>query len=219
VAQPSQTDRQPLGGESAGTLADEAYRFVRREILAGRLAEGDVVAEGTVAGQLGISKTPVRQALQSLRREGLLEVGSRRQLIVRGVTEEHRREVHDVREALESLVVRRACIAMAIEDIDYLRLLLMRQKRAVDVGDEEAFIEFDEEFHLYMAAASGLPLVERFLNQLRGFVRVMRLGSTRSPGHLGAVYREHVAIVDAIEARKPAKAARALRDHLDEHIY
>jgi DNA-binding GntR family transcriptional regulator len=217
VAQQSQTDRQPVG--EAGTLADEAYRFVRREILAGRMAEGDVVAEGRVAEQLGISKTPVRQALQSLRREGLLEVGSRRQLIVRGITEEHRREVHDVREALEALVVRRACTAMAIEDVDYLRLLLMRQRRAVDVGDEEAFIELDEEFHLYMAAASGLPLVERFLNQLRGFVRVMRLGSTRSPGHLDAVYREHVAIVDAIESRKPAKAAKALRDHLDEHIY
>jgi DNA-binding GntR family transcriptional regulator len=211
-------ERRPVGRAGA-TRADEAYRYVRREILAGRIAEGDVVAEGTVAEQLGISKTPVRQALQSLRREGLLEVGPRRQLIVRGIGDEHRREVHDVREALESLVVRRACTAMAIEDVDYLRLLLMRQRRAVEARDEEAFIELDEEFHLYMAAASGLPIVERFLNQLRGFVRIMRIGSTRSPGHLQAVYREHVAIVDAIEARKPSRAVKALRDHLDEHVY
>lgn len=212
------TERRPREAPT-GSLADEAYRHVRREILAGRMREGDVVAEGGVAEQLGISKTPVRQALQSLRREGLLEVGPRRQLIVRGISEEHRREVHDVREALESLVVRRACVEMAVEDIDYLRLLLMRQKRAVDAGDEEAFIELDEEFHLYMAEASGLPLVERFLNQLRGFVRVMRLGTTRSPGHLEAVYDEHLAILDAIEARKPARAAKALREHLDEHSY
>lgn len=204
---------------TAGSLADEAYRYVRREILAGRMAEGDVVAEGTVAEQLGISKTPVRQALQSLRREGLLEVGPRRQLIVRGISEEHRREVHDVREALESLVVSRACTEMAVEDVDYLRLLLMRQKRAVDARDEEAFIELDEAFHLHMARASGLPLVERFLNQLRGFVRVMRLGTTRSPGHLEAVYQEHVAILDAIEARRPARAVKALRDHLARHSY
>lgn len=217
MAQPS-TERRSREA-ATGTLADEAYRYVRREILAGRMQEGDVVAEGRVAEGLGISKTPVRQALQSLRREGLLEVGARRQLIVRGITEEHRREVHDVREALESLVVRRACAEMPVEDIDYLRLLLMRQKRAVDAANEETFIELDEEFHLYMAEASGLPLVERFLNQLRGFVRVMRLGTTRSPSHLEAVYREHVAIVDAIEARKPGRAAKALRDHLAEHIY
>src|SRR5579884_1147798 len=156
VAQPSAT--WPPISASSRSLADEAYRFVHREILAGRIAQGDVVAEGPLAQQLGMSKTPVRQALQALRREGLLEVGPRRQLIVRGITEEHRREVHDVREALESLVVRRACSQMALEDIDYLRLLLIRQKRAVDARDEEAFIELDEEFHLYMAAASGLPL-------------------------------------------------------------
>jgi DNA-binding GntR family transcriptional regulator len=85
--------------------------------------------------------------------------------------------------------------------------------------DEEAFIELDEEFHLHMAKASGLPLVEQFLNQLRGFVRIMRLGTSRSPDHLEAVYHEHVAIVDAIEARKPSRAAKALRDHLDQHSY
>lgn len=217
MAQPS-TERR-IRDSTTPSLADEAYRYVRREILAGRTRAGDIVAEGKVAEQLGISKTPVRQALQSLRREGLLEVGPRRQLIVRGISEEHRREVHDVREALESLVVRRACAEMAVEDIDYLRLLLMRQKRAVDASDEEAFIELDEEFHLYMADASGLPLVERFLNQLRGFVRVMRLGTTRAPDHLGAVYEEHVAIVDAIEARKPGRAAKTLRDHLAKHSY
>ncbi len=215
------TEWPPLSAASAASrsLADEAYRFVRREILAGRIAQGDVVAEAPLAQQLGMSKTPVRQALQALHREGLLEAGPRRQLIVRGISEEHKQEVHDVREALESLVVRRACAQMALEDIDYLRLLLIRQKRAVDARDEEAFIELDEEFHLYMAAASGLPLVERFLNTLRGFVRVMRAGSTRSPGHLEAVYREHVAILDAIEARKPARAVKALRDHLAEHSY
>ena len=58
---------------------------------------------------------------------------------------------------------------MTIEQIDYLRLLLM-QKRAVDAGDEDSFIELDEQFHLHIAAAAGLPIVERFLSQPRGFV-------------------------------------------------
>jgi len=215
----AQLDRKPESDLRSGSLADGAYRHVRDEILAGRLGPGSVVGEGAVAEQLGISKTPVRQALQLLHREGLLEVGRRRQLIVCGVSDEHRREVREVREALESLVMRRACESMPIEEIDYLRLLLIRQRRVADLGDEEAFIELDEEFHLRIAAGSGLPVVERFLGELRGFVRIMRLGSSRPPGHLMAVYREHEAIVDALEARKPGRAVRALRVHLAKHSY
>ena len=203
--------------ERSTTLAERAYDHVRGEILRGRLPVGSVVAEGSVADELGISKTPVRQALQSLRRDGLLELGPRRQLIVRGFSKEHRREVLAVRIALESLSVRRACETMSIEEIDYLRLLLIQQKRAVDAGDEDRFIELDEQFHLHIAAAAGLPIVERFLSQLRGFVRVMRLGTTRPPGHLREVWAEHERIADLLESRRPAQAQRALREHL-EHV-
>ena len=203
--------------ERSTTLAERAYDHVRGEILRGRLPVGSVVAEGSVADELGISKTPVRQALQSLRRDGLLELGPRRQLIVRGFSKEHRHEVLAVRIALESLSVRRACETMSIEEIDYLRLLLIQQKRAVDAGDEDRFIELDEQFHLHIAAAAGLPIVERFLSQLRGFVRVMRLGTTRPPGHLREVWAEHGRIADLLEARRPAQAQRALREHL-EHV-
>ena len=208
---------EPDNGRTS--LGERAYDHVRSEILRGALPVGSVVAEGAVAGELGISKTPVRQALQTLRREGLLELGPRRQLIVRGFPAEHRREVLDVRVALESLSVRRACETMTIEQIDYLRLLLMQQKRAVDAGDEDSFIELDEQFHLHIAAAAGLSIVERFLSQLRGFVRVMRLGTTRPPGHLQEVYAEHERIADLLEARKPAQAAKALRDHLEHADY
>ncbi|HEY1366339.1 MAG TPA: GntR family transcriptional regulator [Gaiellaceae bacterium] len=201
------------------SLGEHAYEFVRGEILRGELPVGAVVAEGTVAEQLGISKTPVRQALKSLQREGLLEVGRRRQLIVRGFTTEHRREVLEVRLALESLAVRHACETMTIEQIDQLRLLLLQQKRAADAGDEETFIELDERLHLQIAAGADLPVVERFLRQLRGFVRVMRLGTNRPVGHLCAVYEEHHEIVDLIEARKPARAVKALRDHLEQRDY
>ena len=206
-------------GERPTTLAERAYDHVRNEILCGRLPVGSVVAEGTVAEELGISKTPVRQALQSLRRDGLLELGPRRQVIVRGFSDEHRREIVDVRVALESLSVRRACERMTLEQIDLLRLLLIQQKRAVDAHDEDRFIELDEQFHLHIAAGAGLPTVERFLTQLRGFVRVMRLGRSRPADVLQEVWSEHEGIADLIEQRKPARAARALREHIERVDY
>jgi DNA-binding GntR family transcriptional regulator len=205
--------------DSRTSLGDRAYDHVRNEILRGLLLPGSVVAEGAVAEELGISKTPVRQALQTLRREGLLELGPRRQLVVSGFSAEHRREVRDVRVALESLSVQRACETMTIAQIDQLRLLLIQQKRAVDAGREDTFIELDEQFHLHIAAAAGLPIVERFLSQLRGFVRVMRLGTTRPAGHLREVYAEHEQIADMLEARSPARAEQALRAHLEHSDY
>jgi DNA-binding GntR family transcriptional regulator len=108
---------------------------------------------------------------------------------------------------------------MTLDDIDHLRLLLIRQKRAADAAREDDFIDLDEEFHLRMAAGAGMSVVERLLRQLRGFVRVMHIGTTRQPGYLTHVLAEHTAIVDALEERDADRAASALRDHLERSDY
>jgi DNA-binding GntR family transcriptional regulator len=202
-----------------GSLSERAYEHVRGEILHGRLAVGSVVGEAAIAEELGISKTPVRQALQLLRGEGLLEVGARRQLVVRGFRPELRQEITDVRQALEGLAVTRAAAGMAIDDLDHLRLSLIRQKRAADAEREDDFIDLDEEFHLRIASSAAMPVVERLLRQLRGFVRVMHLGTTRPRGYLTQVLAEHTAIVDALEDGDADAASRALAEHLRRSDY
>lgn len=198
--------------QPAPTLTEAAYEHVRMSILRGRFSVGSVVAERDVADELGISKTPVRQALQMLRREGLLEVGRRRQLIVRGFTARHRAEVLEIREALEQISVRHAATEMPIEEIDYLRLLVMRQHRAVQAGRDDEFVDLDEEFHIRLAEGADLPIVSKSIAQLRGFVRIMRLGTNaRDASHAVA---EHTVILDAIEARDPEAATQALFAHL-----
>jgi DNA-binding GntR family transcriptional regulator len=197
------------------TLTEQAYEHVRMSILRGRLPVGSVVAEGAIAEELSISKTPVRQALQMLRREGLLEVGRRRQLIVRGFTAEHRAEVLEIREALERISVRHACEGMSVEEIDYLRLLVIRQRRAVEGGRDDEFVDLDEEFHVRIAEGADLPIVAKFIGQLRGFVQIMRLGSQPVRDAREAV-AEHEVIVDAIESRDPDAAISAMLAHLDK---
>jgi GntR family transcriptional regulator, rspAB operon transcriptional repressor len=199
-------------GGRVPTLSEAAYEHVQMSILRGRLTVGSVVAERNIAEELGISKTPVRQALQMLRREGLLEVGRRRQLIVRGFTARHRAEVLEIRQALEQISVRNAAKEMSVEDIDYLRLLVMRQQRAVQAGRDDEFVDLDEEFHIRLAEGADLPIVAKSIAQLRGFVRIMRLGMTaRDAIHAVA---EHTAILDAIEARDAEAATKALLAHL-----
>jgi GntR family transcriptional regulator, rspAB operon transcriptional repressor len=211
------TERTETPGR--GRLAELAYTSVRDRILRGELPVGSILAETEIAGELGISRTPVRQALGLLLTEGLVEVGARRQLTVRGFTPEHRAEILALRAALESVAVRRACEVMEVDDIDYLRLLLMRQRRAADERREDDFIDLDEEFHLRIAEGARLPILYRFLGQLRGFVRVVRLGSVRHPSHMVQVVGEHEAIVDALERRDAEGALAALTEHLHTSDY
>jgi DNA-binding GntR family transcriptional regulator len=178
-----------------------------------------VLAETEVARAIGSSRTPVRSALNQLLREGLVEVGSRRQVIVRGFTDEHRAEILLLREALEGVAIRQACEVMSIDDIDYLRLLLMRQRRAARAGLNEEFLDLDEEFHLRIVAGARLPILHALLSQLRGFVRVARLGAERPPSVLAQVVDEHESIVNALERRDAGAATSALIDHLHRSDY
>jgi DNA-binding GntR family transcriptional regulator len=195
-------------------LSDAAYDHIRSAILSGELPVGTVLAETTLAESLGMSKTPVRHALQHLRTEGLLEVGRRRQLIVRGLSPAHRNEVLQIREALELIAVRAACVEISLEDIDMLRLLLLRQKRAADAANEDEFLALDEQFHVLIAQGAHLPIVARLLEQIRGFARLMRLGRTQPPEHLLEVLEEHIRLVDAIEQRDEQAAIERLHVHL-----
>lgn len=198
-----------------GRVAEQAYNYVREGILHGRIPSGTVVAELDVANAIGSSRTPVRHALAKLHQEGLLELGPRRQLIVRGFAPEHRDEVRLLREALESVSVARACETMTGDEIDELRLNLLRQRRTAGEGREDDFIDLDEEFHLALAKAAKLPLLEGFLRQLREFVRVSRIGVRRPPEVLLQVAAEHERLLDAIEARDVGAAHEALVQHLD----
>ncbi len=201
------------------SLNDRAYDHLRQAILSGELPVGTIIAETKVAEDLGISKTPVRQALQLLRTEGLLEVGPRRQLVVRGFNAAHRNEILRIREALEEIAVETACRVISVDDIDMLRLLLLKQGRAADAHNESDFLVLDEEFHIRIAQSANLPIVARLLEQMRGFARIMRLGKTQPPEHLRDIVVEHARLVDAIEQRDEQAARAALHEHLHHWDY
>jgi DNA-binding GntR family transcriptional regulator len=206
---------QPAG--KGGKLTQRAYLHVRAAVLSGELASGTVLSSKDVAAELGISPTPVRQAFQLLLQEGLLDVGRRRQMVVRGFRPEQLDEITLVREALERIALTRACELMQDEEIDYLRLLLIRQKRVSDVADDAEYDRLDEQFHLAIAAGAQLAIVHKFLSELGGFVRmnpIRRGAKPRSPAWLHAVTEQHERIVDAIAARDVATALQVLHENL-----
>jgi DNA-binding GntR family transcriptional regulator len=138
---------------------------------------------------------------------------------VRGFTREHRAEILLLREALESVAVSRACEVMTLEEIDYLRLLLIQQRRAAREGRNHDFLDLDEQFHLKISEGAKLPILRGFLGQLRGFVRVARLGAERPPSVLEQIADEHERLVDALERRDADEALSVLAEHLHRSEY
>jgi DNA-binding GntR family transcriptional regulator len=193
-----------------------AYGIIRSAIVRGELRPGTVLGEAELASTLGISRTPVRAALQMLLNEDLVESGPRRQILVRGVTPKQRREVLLIREALEHVAVREACRLMNIDEIDELRLIVIRQRRAANEDAQEDFIELDDQFHLGIARGAQLPLLVRFLGQIRAITRLMGLRAVTRKGRYDQVIREHERIIAALEARDPDAALAALDAHLSK---
>ncbi|WCB92265.1 HTH-type transcriptional repressor RspR [Baekduia alba] len=194
---------------------EHAYQVLRGGILRGEYPPGTILAEAELANDLGVSRTPVREALQRLVRDELLEQAPRRQLIVSGVSPERRDEVLLLRDALEAVSVREACRRMTEEQLDQLRLSVFRQQRVARGEDVDAFLELDDEFHLAIAHAAGTPTLERFLGQLRAFMRLIGRDALREPDRVAQVLVEHESILDALEARDEVAALRAMHDHLE----
>ncbi len=200
--------------KGAGQVSERAHTQLRNGILHGDIPVGTVLAEADLAEELQISRTPVREALRMLLQEELVEVGPRRQLVVRGMSAERRREVFLIREVLEALAVTTATEIMPLDRIDELRLLTMRQRRAATAEDAETFVDLDEQFHLELAEGAGLPMLVRFIGQMRAFTRLLGVEALRRPGRMAKVVEEHEGIVDAIEARDVAAARAAMSSHL-----
>jgi DNA-binding GntR family transcriptional regulator len=194
-----------------------AYDHVRRQILRDATDEPYFLLEETVASELGVSRTPVREAFLMLEAEGLLQLVPRKGAVVAPITGRQVREVMEVRSVVESWAASHV-VADAQLRPALLASLRAHQTELERIGDDDptALIEADRQFHRELVAAAGnqvmLDLYERMRDlQLRMGVRAV-IGD---PGRAAAVRREHERIVDALEAGVEADVLEAVRAHLD----
>jgi DNA-binding GntR family transcriptional regulator len=194
------------------TLARQTYTAIRASIRSGTIAPEGFYSEVQLAQALGISRTPVREALIELEREGLIEIIAQRGFRLRTIPESERREAFELRILIESNVVRRLAKDATEADINVLRGILDDQERVV--SDSAAFLDADEEFHLTMPMLLQLERTRRILLTLRGIIWLAGHDAIRAPTRAAEVIAEHRAIVDRIAARDPAGAAKAVRAHV-----
>jgi DNA-binding GntR family transcriptional regulator len=151
---------------SQPTVREVAYRRLRQLIVDGTLAPGERIFENELAEELGISRTPLREALRQLETEGLVQFSARRGAVVAGLSAAEMREEFQIRASLEGLAIRLAGPRLTAEDLKQLRRELDHMTAALGRGDRAAFREHHRLFHTTIFDATQAPRLIRMLSNL-----------------------------------------------------
>ncbi|WP_281172404.1 GntR family transcriptional regulator [Pseudonocardia spinosispora] len=198
--------------------AERAYDLTKELVLTGELPGGHLFSEGDIAGRLGVSRTPVREAFLRLQAEDLLRLIPKRGAVVVPVPPGEAEDVLDAREAIETAAVRRLLRRpeLVADAVAGLRTVLRLQREHAEARDLAAFAEADEKFHRTIVAAGRNNLTIRFYAGLADRQRRMSmLALGPVPEELLPIVTDHERLVGIIEAGDDAEFASALRSHLD----
>ena len=172
------------------------------------------MSENELAGQLGVSRTPVRESLIVLVEEGLVSVVPQVGTFVSPMRLSDIATAQFIREALELASLTEAVERVADSDVEELRELLAEQRHAATRSDRDAFLVLDDAFHVRLMAISAHASAWRAVSQAKAHLDRARRLSLPLPDQLGVLIDQHEAVVEALAARDAAAAGAALRTHL-----
>ncbi|MEA2579732.1 MAG: hypothetical protein QOE83_624 [Actinomycetota bacterium] len=195
-------------------VTDWVYEEVRQAIIELRLKPGEPLREATMADQLGVSKTPVREALARLEQEGLVETTSFKGAVVSDYSPTDLQEIYELRELLEGAAARAAAASASEETLRRLAVLVSESAELAAKDDLEGLAALLGAFDLLIYDQVANERIRALIENLKAHLaRIGRL-TEDIPGRVKASVEEHAAIVDAITARDPDRAERAMRTHI-----
>jgi GntR family transcriptional regulator, rspAB operon transcriptional repressor len=197
-------------------IPDQVYALLRRTIVTLRLPPGAAIVEKDITHQLGISRTPVRDAVRLLAEEGLINIKPQSGTFVALINLQQLEEGRLIRRALEIEGMRLAAKNVTQDKIDALQDLIAAQERAGGRGDHIAFLDFDDRFHRLISEMSGHLRLWKVIHSVKAQLDRMRLMSAPLPGQDRRVIGQHQAIADALQKHNEERCVRALEHHLDD---
>jgi len=195
------------------TLTDQVYEILREKVISGKIPPGEFIREQDVSEKLGVSRTPVREALSRLASERFLERIPHRGFRLPEETVDDLIEIYPIMTALEVLGTREACDLLDGDAIAELRRINAAYEKAFNDKDVYAGIDNNHEFHSMLSARSGNKRLCRMLEDLRSRVRTLEIWAFSDIGHWQRSIEEHEEILQAIEARQFDKAIKILENN------
>lgn len=196
-------------------LRDVVFNTLRDAILTGKLVPGERLMENQLAEKLGVSRTPVREALRMLELENLVELVPRKGAQVLDMSEKDIINILEVRSALEGLATSVACKKMSKEDLQQLKNMEVDFEKAVAENDVEHFVDIDEDFHdLIFAATENDKLVNIFRNLRIQLYRYRMAQAKNNETSMSTIVAHHRSIIRAIENHDGEEGASIAQGHI-----
>lgn len=197
-----------------GRSADRVYEYVRSEILDGTLAPGDRLLEEALAERLGVSRTPVREAIARLEAERLVERAPRVGLIVPTISRNEIEDIYAVREVLEGLAARLCARTASTSERRQLEYLEIEMAEAIDAHELEAVYQLNLEFHREIVHASRNDALISYLEQIHTAIRRFGPTTMSDPERAAQAMAEHRRLVEAINDKDEDRAEELARQHI-----
>ena len=199
-------------------LRDVVFNTLRQAILRGELKPGERLMEIQLANKLGVSRTPIREALRKLELEGLVNIVPRKGAEVADITEKSLRDVLEVRKALEELSVQLACEKITEEEIEELKRVAERFKDTLNDQDVTKIAEADVAFHDVIYTATDNQKLILLLTNLREQMYRYRVEYLKKEEAYPQLIADHEELIDNISKRNKEEATRIMCEHIDNQV-
>jgi DNA-binding GntR family transcriptional regulator len=208
------TDDLTLNMNAYLPLRDVVFNTLREAILKGDLKPGERLMELQLASKLGVSRTPIREAIRMLEQEGLAVTTPRKGAEVAKMTLKDMEDVLEIRDALDELAVRIACQKITDEQLKQLEDVKELFEKNTQTNNVKNIAEADVSFHDVIYEATGNPKLVTLLNNLREQVYRYRVEYIKDPKNYPTLIAEHEAILDSLKNRDVKNAVEAMHVHV-----
>lgn len=211
-ASTAQSAPRPIRRKS---LHDEVVAALRDMIVTGNLEPGERIVEKDLSEQLGVSRTPIREAIKTLTLDGLVDSPAHRGARVKPLEADEIKALFDVIAVLESLAAERAATGLQPRQLRRLETLHARMRSAFEDGNRAKYFELNTEIHDSIVAFSGNPILRDTHERLMLRARRGRYLAILSGSRWAEAMQQHEDLMSALRAREPARAADVWRNHLE----
>jgi DNA-binding GntR family transcriptional regulator len=196
------------------SLRNKVYKHIKEQIISGVHGPGDTLLESKLAEELGVSRTPVREAIHQLELEGLVEVSPKKGAAVLGISSKDVEDIYAIRQLVEGLAARRATEHLTESELKELQKIFDLMEFYANKQDLEEVTQLDNRFHQIIYEATHSKILLLTLSNLHQYVRIARLESLKYHDRLPHTIEEHRAILKAFLDKDPDLAEKALANHV-----
>ncbi len=201
--------------EDGKSLSRQVFEKLQKDILEGKYQTNEKMVEMTLSKELGVSRTPIREALRQLELEGLVVLVPNKGIYVNNITQKDVEDIYIIRGLIEEQCAKWACDNINEKQLAELEEVVYLSQFYYDKGDFESLLSLDNKFHLIMYEASGSKILKNFLTDLHKYVVRARRSSLRDLSRAKESIKEHRQILDMIKKGDKEKVSQLVRNHVN----